>query len=90
MSEASGTVRPVGISEADQAVLKFAGKRWLHLGAQEQAIHDQFGWSPTRFWQRVNGLLDDPEAYLAEPQLVKRLRRIRDLRQKDRAPRRVG
>lgn len=37
----------------------------------------QFGLSITRYWQRVNRLLDTEEALAYNPVLVNRLRRLR-------------
>jgi hypothetical protein len=62
----------------DLAVLRFAGQWWRTGGAREQAIVDQFGVTPVRFYQRLNQLLDTPAAAAAEPVLVARLIRIRD------------
>lgn len=65
------------LTDEDRAVLDFAGKRWNYAGDQADAIEAEFGMSVTRFWQRVNGLLDDEQALQYSPQLVHRLRRIR-------------
>ncbi len=49
-------------------------------GAKEQAIHDLFGLTPTRYYLRLNRLLDEPAATAHDPVLVKRLRRLRETR----------
>ncbi|UVK58979.1 helix-turn-helix DNA binding protein [Gordonia phage KappaFarmDelta] len=64
----------------DRALLDFAAHRWNYAGNQAEAVRTEFGISVTRFWQRVNNLLDDPAALEHAPALVNRLRRIRSRR----------
>ncbi|AFR47974.1 DUF3263 domain-containing protein [Gordonia sp. KTR9] len=68
------------MTDDDRRILDFAGLRWHHSGNQADAIRAQFDMTVTRFHQRVNTLLDDPEALAYAPQLVNRLRRIRSTR----------
>ncbi|UAJ16217.1 helix-turn-helix DNA binding domain protein [Gordonia phage Malibo] len=68
------------MTDDDRAVLDFAALRWNRSGNQADAIRTEFDMTVTRFWQRVNTLLDDPEALAYAPQLVNRLRRIRSTR----------
>jgi hypothetical protein len=75
------------LSEHEQAVLTFEKQHWKYSGLKEQAIRDRFEWSPTRYYQVLNELLDRPEAQEFEPALVKRLRRLRDTRQRTRSGR---
>ncbi len=56
-----------------------------YSGARAQAIHDELGLSVTRYEQKLNALLDRPDAYEHDPMLVKRLRRLRDTRRQARA-----
>jgi hypothetical protein len=58
-------------------ILAFERKWWKHAGSKEQAIRDTFGLSATRYYQLLNGLLDDPRALERDPVLVGRLRRLR-------------
>lgn len=90
MSEPSANLHGVLLSDTDRAVLDLAARTYQQEGAREQAIHDQLGMTATRFWQSVNRLLDDPDAYRAQPVLIKRLRRVRDQRQADRTRRRLA
>jgi len=46
--------------------------------------------SATRYYQVLNTLIDNPDALAADPLLVKRLRRMRDERQRARSARRLG
>ncbi|HEY5336037.1 MAG TPA: DUF3263 domain-containing protein [Mycobacteriales bacterium] len=78
------------LTERERKVLDFERQWWRYAGAKEQAIHDLFGWTPTRYFQVLNALIDTPAALVAEPMLVKRLRRVRATRQRDRAQRRLA
>lgn len=64
----------------DLAVLDFAGRAPRSLGVREDAIRTELGLSPFRYYQRLNALIDSPEALAERPQLVRRLQRIRDQR----------
>lgn len=68
------------LTDLDLAILAFERQRWNHAGAKETAIRDTFGLTATAYYQRVNALLDRPEAYVADPPLVKRLQRLRQER----------
>ena len=68
------------LTDRDRAVLALEGRYWRTPGAKEQAIREQLGLSPTRYYQLLNGLLDRPEALAHAPVLVNRLRRIRESR----------
>lgn len=74
-------------TDLEQAVLRFEQQRWNHSGAKATAVRELFGWSLTRHEQQVQVLLDRPAALVAEPQLVLRLRRLREHR---RGQRRAG
>lgn len=78
-----------GLTEIEQQVLAFERTRWNWQGAKESAVRDTLGLSLTRYLQVLNGLLDKPAAYVADPALVKRLRRLRETRQAARRPRAV-
>ncbi len=79
-----------GLSERDREVLAFERQWWKYAGAKEQAIRDLFDMSATRYYQVLNALIDSPEALVADPMLVKRLRRLRSTRQRTRSARRLG
>jgi hypothetical protein len=79
-----------GLSEREQDVLAFERQWWKYAGAKEAAIKDLFGMSATRYYQVLNTLIDKPEALVADPMLVKRLRRLRSTRQRNRSARRLG
>lgn len=65
------------LSDEDRAILDIAGAQWRQAGHQAAAIRDRLGMTPTRFYQRLNHLLDREDALAHDPILVHRLRRIR-------------
>ncbi|MEU7586028.1 DUF3263 domain-containing protein [Micromonospora sp. NPDC049230] len=73
-----------GLTERERAILAFEQQWWRHAGAKEQAVRDTFGISSTRYYQLLNGLLDNPAALAADPLLVGRLRRLRSSRARNR------
>jgi hypothetical protein len=86
------SVAPVSasLSERELAVLAFERQWWKYAGAKEAAIKELFDMSATRYYQVLNALIDKPEALVADPMLVKRLRRLRSTRQRNRSARRLG
>lgn len=79
-----------GLSERDARILEFEHTWWQYPGAKEEAIREMFEMSATRYYQVLNAIIDMPEALEQSPMLVKRLRRMRDARQKARSAKRVG
>ncbi|MDI5943091.1 DUF3263 domain-containing protein, partial [Micromonospora sp. DH15] len=73
-----------GLTERELRILALEQQWWRHAGAKEQSIRDTFGLSATRYYQLLNGLLDNPAALAAEPVLVGRLRRLRSSRARNR------
>jgi hypothetical protein len=78
------------LCDRDREILAFERQWWKYAGAKETAIRDLFGMSATRYYQVLNALIDRPEALVADPMLVKRLRRLRATRQRTRSARRLG
>jgi hypothetical protein len=79
-----------GLSAREHEILAFERQWWKYAGAKEQAIRELFDMSSTRYYQLLNNLLEKQEAILADPMLIKRLRRQRSVRQRSRAARRLG
>ncbi|MDX3853797.1 DUF3263 domain-containing protein [Streptomyces sp. AK02-01A] len=75
---------PAELSERDRAVLAMERRGWPGPGAKERAVRERLGISPTRYYQLLGALLDDPRALAHDPVTVNRLRRIRDERRKRR------
>ena len=76
------------LSERDLAILDFERQWWKFAGAKEQAVRELFDLSATQYYQVLSTLIDSPAALAAEPMLVKRLRRLRETRQRERTQRR--
>ncbi len=93
MDSVESLPHPAASSELDRRereILAFEAQWWKYAGAKEQAIHELFGMTSTRYYQVLNALLDKPAALAADPMLVKRLRRLRSTRQLSRQAGRVG
>ncbi len=78
------------LSRREREILAFERQWWRYAGAKEQAVRDLFDMSATRYYQVLNALIDRPAALVADPMLVKRLRRLRSERQRHRSARRLG
>jgi hypothetical protein len=74
----------------DKMTLDFEAGWWKYAGAKETAIRDTFDESATRYYQRLNALVDRPDALAYAPLTVHRLHRVRDQRQAARSARRLG
>jgi len=79
-----------GLGDRDREILEFERQWWKYAGAKETAIRESFDMSATRYYQVLNALIDRPEALVADPLLVRRLRRMRAERQRARSARRLG
>lgn len=66
------------MDDIDRAVLELAVTPYRYPAVRE--TH-----ATTRFWARVNALLEDPVAEREMAAEVRRLRRLRDLRRRERA-----
>jgi hypothetical protein len=87
---ADASVSTGQLSDRDRDILVFERQWWKYAGAKETAIRELFDLSATRYYQVLNALIDRPEALIADPMLVKRLRRLRSTRQRTRSARRLG
>ncbi|MEU6268208.1 DUF3263 domain-containing protein [Saccharopolyspora shandongensis] len=68
------------MNDIDRDILDFESEHWHYQGNKERVIQERFGFSPNRYYQRLNRLLDEPEALQQQPALVKRLQNRRDQR----------
>ncbi|MET0812990.1 MAG: DUF3263 domain-containing protein [Microbacterium sp.] len=73
------------LSDRDLAILAFEAEWRRHVGAKEEAIRDDLGISPARYYQLLGRLIETAEAQEHDPMLVKRLRRLRDAREQARS-----
>lgn len=81
---ASGT-----LSERETAILDFEKSWWQARVSKEVEIRERFDMSASRYYQILNSLIDRPEALVYDPLLVKRLRRLREQRQRNRSAARL-
>lgn len=89
MSQPAAAFSTAEISERDAAILDFEESWFTAEVPKEQAIMERFSLSATRYYQRLNTLIDEPAALGYKPLLVKRLRRLRSQRQAERSSRRL-
>jgi len=70
------------LSDRDRAILEFEKTWWRFEGAKHEAIRGAVPPVPTRYYQVLNGLLDDPAALAEEPVVVRRLQGQRQARRR--------
>jgi hypothetical protein len=63
---------------------------WRHAGTKDTAIREVLGEEPSAYHRRLGRLIDDPEALLHAPVLIRRLRRQRAQRLGTRSGRRLA
>jgi hypothetical protein len=80
----------VGLDARERAILDFEREAWRLQVPKERAIRETFGISATRYSQLLHRIVDLPEALTYDPMLVRRLRRVRELRRKRRTAQRLG
>lgn len=73
------------LTDTRKAMLELEHSWWQYAGAKEAAIREQFDLTPVRYYQQLNTLIDQPAALAYDPITVKRLQRIRDRRNPNRA-----
>ena len=74
------TITPESLSDLEIRILDFERSWWRHAGVKESAIKELFNLTPPAYYQALNNLIDRDDALVAQPMLVKRLRRLRDAR----------
>lgn len=68
----------------DRMTLRLATTPFKYAAARDSRARDELGYSPTRFHQRVAWLIDQPDAEREFPSEVRRLRRLREARNRQR------
>lgn len=72
------------LTDEDLAILELERTWWKYPGAKETAIRERFDLSATRYYMKLNALIERPEALAADPLLVRRLIRLREARRAQR------
>jgi hypothetical protein len=72
----------MGLLPRDRDILEFERSWWKQPGPKQRAIREVLGISGTRYYRRLNELLDEPDALDHDPLTVKRARRLRDQRRR--------
>jgi uncharacterized protein DUF3263 len=74
-----------GLTKTELQILELEGQWWKYAGAKETRVRELFDMSATRYYQVLNHLIDQPAALTHDPMLVRRLRRLREARQRQRS-----
>lgn len=92
MVEAAHNLNPQArlLTEREMAILDFEKSWWQARAPKETEIRERFNLSAARYYQLLNALIDRPEALEHDPLLVKRLRRLREQRQRTRSASRLA
>ncbi len=75
--QATSLQPPGTLSVRDHMALQLAAPTFRHEAQREERAWQELGMSATRLWARVNWLIDQPEAEVAYPREVRRLKRLR-------------
>ena len=78
------------LDQRSREVLDFEREAWKLSLTKERAIRERFGFSPYRYHQLLHKVIDRPEALLYDPMLVRRLRRVREVRRRARTASGLG
>lgn len=78
------------LTAAQMEILEFERLTWKYQAVKDTAVLTRFRLSPHRYRQLVNDVLALPAAEVYDPELVRRLRRLRDDRQRARGARSIG
>lgn len=78
------------LTDLAREILDFERSWWKKAGRKEGTVRERWDASPTRYYQRLNALIDTQAALEADPLLVRRLRRLRTARAAQRSARRLG
>ncbi|UFU05483.1 DUF3263 domain-containing protein [Ruania halotolerans] len=75
MNTANIPAHTAELGQRDRSILDLEQGFWKYVGAKETAIRERLDMSATRYYQRLNVLLDTPAAAAYAPITVNRLRR---------------
>lgn len=77
----------MALTSRDRDLLNFEERNRGDSGTKTVAIRDTFGLTRARYYQILNGLLDEPDAVAEFPMLVRALRDARERRVAERVRR---
>lgn len=78
------------LSQRDRAILDFEQSWWESATPRDQAVREQFQLTESEYAEVLNQLIVSEAALLAEPLLIRRLRRLRDRRRQQHIARRTA
>lgn len=78
------------LDQRSREVLDFEREAWKLTVKKERAIRERFGFSPSRYHQVLHRIIDRPESLAYDPMLVRRLRRVREVRRRARTASGLG
>ncbi|MCH2627891.1 MAG: DUF3263 domain-containing protein [Acidimicrobiales bacterium] len=78
------------LSQRDLDILEFEQSWWESDVPKDQAVREQFQLTESEYALVLDELIASDEALVAEPLLVRRLRRIRDRRRQEHTARRTA
>ena len=78
------------LSQRDRAILDFEQSWWKSATPRDQAVREQFQLTESEYAEVLNQLIASEAALLAEPLLIRRLRRLRDRRRQQHIARRTA
>src|SRR5688572_22164876 len=78
------------LDQRSREVLDFEREAWKLSVTKERAIRERFGFSPSRYHQVLHRIIDRQEALVYDPMLVRRLRRVREVRRRARTASGLG
>ena len=78
------------LSQRDRAILDFEQSWWESATPRDQAVREQFQLTESEYAEVLNQLVASEAAVLAEPLLIRRLRRLRDRRRQQHIARRTA
>ena len=78
------------LSQRDRAILDFEQSWWESATPRDQAVREQFQLTESEYAEVLNQLVASEAALVAEPLLIRRLRRLRDRRRQQHIARRTA
>ena len=89
-TEGGREVAAQGLDDRSRSILDFERHAWKLTVTKERAIRERFGFSPARYHQLLHRIIDSPEALMYDPMLVRRLKRVREVRRRARTASGLG